>query len=92
MRISTTVDATTWDTARGLLPGSNSHVVEAALVVLIEKLEADRERAALAAHPYTEDPDLTWEAASDSPVPYDASVPEEILRLAERRRSGARHR
>lgn len=86
VRISTTVDATTWKAARCLLSGSNSEVVEAALLALIENLEAEKERAALAAHPYGEDPDLAWVAPPGPPLPYDASVPDEILRLAEQRR------
>ena len=92
MRISTTVDATAWNLARSLVTGSNSDVVDAALLALIESLEAQRERTALAAHPYAEDPDLTWEVPTGPPVPYDASVPEDVLRLAERRRHKARRR
>lgn len=70
--------------------GPNSEVVDAALMALIEKLEAQQERAVLAAHPYEEDPDLTWEAPDGPPLPYDAAVPEEVLLLAERRRDAQR--
>src|ERR1051326_6293446 len=92
MRISTTVDATSWNHARSLVAGTNSDVVDAALLSLIESLEAQREQTALAAQPYAEDPDLNWEAPAGPPLPYDASVPEDVLRLAERRRNKARKR
>ena len=62
VRISTTVDVGSLERARQLLPGPDSRLLDKALVTLIQKLEADQESAALAAHPYEEDLDLTWMA------------------------------
>lgn len=80
------MDAQRWDTARRLLGGSNSQVVDRALAVLIEQLEAEQERAALAALPYEDDADLAWEAPPGPDLPYDGEVPADVLRLAEQRR------
>jgi hypothetical protein len=87
VRISTTVDAQRWAAARRLLGGSNSQVVDRALAALIEQLEAEQERTALAAFPYEDDADLAWEAPPGDPdLPYDGEVPADVLRLAEQRR------
>ncbi|MGH8885913.1 MAG: hypothetical protein ACRDYX_12205 [Egibacteraceae bacterium] len=86
VRISTTVDAQRWAAARRLLGTSNSQIVDRALAVLIEQLEAEQERAALAALPYEDDADLAWEAPEGPDLPYDGEVPADVLRLAEQRR------
>jgi len=66
--------------------------VDTALAALIEKVEGEQEREALASLPYEEDPDLAWEAPPGPPLPYAADVPDEVLRLAERRRRSRRER
>lgn len=86
MRISTTVDATSLRRARDLLPGADSRVLDRALLALIEHLEREREQAALLTHPYERDPDLAWQAPAGPDLPYDGDVPEDVLRLARRRR------
>lgn len=85
-RLSTTVDATALARARQLLPGSDSLVVDRALVALLQELEGERELAALAAHPYEADPDLQWEAPPGPDLPFDGDVPEEVMQTARRRR------
>lgn len=86
MRISTTVDAESLAAARRLLPGSDSRLLDRALAALVEQLEGQWEVAALASHPYEDDPDLTWQAPPGPDLPYDGDVPAEVLRLAQRRR------
>lgn len=90
VRISTTVDAQRWEAARRLLGVSNSQIVDRALAVLIDHLEAEQERVALAALPYEDDPDLAWEAPPGPDLPYDGEVPADVLRLAEQRRGPVR--
>ena len=85
-RVSTTVDATSLGRARELLPGSDSRILDRALAVLIEDLEAERERAALDAHLYDYDPDLAWEAPPGPDLPYNGDVPDELTELARQRR------
>lgn len=85
-RVSTTVDATALRRARDLLPGPDSRVLDRALLALIHQLEEEAERAALVAHPYEDDGDLAWQAPSGPDLPYDGDVPEEVIRLARRRR------
>lgn len=85
-RVSTTVDATSLARARELLPGSDSRILDRALTMLIEDLEAERERAVLAALPYDDDPDLAWEAPPGPDLPYEGEVPEEVVQLARQRR------
>jgi hypothetical protein len=86
VRISTTVDVGSLERARQLMPGSDSRLLDRALAALIQQLEEERESAALAAHPYEEDPDLTWEAPPGPDLPYDGEVPKEVTQLARRRR------
>ena len=85
-RISTTVDARSLRRARQLLPGTDSHLLDRALLSLIEELEEDRELAALAALPYEDDPDLAWEARPGPDLPYDGEVPEDVIQLSLQRR------
>lgn len=86
-RVSTTVDATTLQRARDLLPGPDSRVLDRALLALIDQLEEAAEKAALLAHPYEDDDDLSWQAPPGPDLPYDGDVPEEVIRLARRRRT-----
>jgi hypothetical protein len=89
MRISTTVDATRLRTARQLVRGRDSELFDKALAVLIDHLEAERERSALALHSYDDDPDLELpEAPADAVVdlPYDGRIPPAVVRLARQRR------
>lgn len=86
MRVSTTVDATSLGRARSLLPGSDSRLLDCALLALIEHLEMQRELAALTAHPYERDADLAWQAPGGPDLPYDGDVPQEVQRLAQQRR------
>ena len=79
------MDAQRWAAARRLLAGTHSQIVDQALAVLVEHLEAEQERAALAALPYEQDPDLAWEAPAGPDLPYDGEVPPDVLRLAEQR-------
>ena len=90
VRISTTVDAQRWARAGALQGGSASAVVDAALAALIEACEGERERSALAAAPYDEDPDLVWEPPPGIPLAYDGPVPTDVLDLAARRREARR--
>lgn len=51
-------------------------------------MEAQSEIAAIRAHPYDEDPELTLPAATPpTDLPYDGDVPDDILALT--RRPGA---
>ena len=89
-RVSTTVDAAALGRARVLLPGPDSSLLDQALAALIERLEEERELAALTAQPYEEDPDLAWEAPAGPDLPYDAEIPREVAQLAlQRRRKSA---
>ena len=86
-RISTTVDATTLEWARRLVPGPDSRLIDRALKALIEQVEAEQELAVLQALPYDQDPDLSWQAPPGPDLPYDGDVPEEVLELARARRA-----
>ena len=85
-RVSTTVDSGWLSRARELLPSSDSQLFDRALSALIDDLEADQEAAALSAHPYEDDPDLSWSAPPGPNLPYDDEVPKEVIALARRRR------
>jgi len=85
-RVSTTVDAGALGRARQLLPGPDSSLLDQALAALIERVEEEREVAALTAQPYEADPDLAWEAPSGPDLPYDAEIPHEVAQLALQRR------
>lgn len=86
MRVSTTIDADAFERARRLLPGPDSRLLDRALLALIDALEAERESAALARHPYDDDPDLAWVAPAGPDLPYDGEIPEEVAKLARQRR------
>lgn len=86
VRVSTTVDADRLAAARRLLPGTDSRLLDRALAALVEQLEAERELAILAAQPYEHDPDLAWQAPPGPDLPYEGDVPDDVMRLARRRR------
>ncbi len=86
VRLSTTVDARLLAEARRLVPGPDSRLVDRALAALVEQLEGRRELEALAAHPYEDDPDLSWSAPPGPDLPYDGPVPAEVRKLARQRR------
>ena len=65
---------------------TDSEIVDRALVVLLDKLEAEQERLALEAMPYDDDPDLSWQAPAGPSLPYEGDVPADVLRLAASRR------
>ena len=87
VRVSTTVDAHNWQTARRLLDAPSSQIVDRALAALIDQLETARERAALAESPYEDDPDVAWDAPPAPALAYEGDVPLDVLRLAKQRRS-----
>lgn len=86
VRISTTVDAQQLATVRQLMRAPDSRILDRALAALVAQLEAERELEALSAAPYEDDPDLAWTGTPGPDLPYDGSVPVEVLRLAARRR------
>lgn len=86
VRISTTVDGGRLTLCRRLLAAPDSQLMDRALQALVNELEAERELAALEAHPYREDPDLSWTAPAGASLPYEGSVPEDVLLMAETRR------
>lgn len=86
VRISTTVDARYLEAARRLLPVADSRLLDRALASLVEQLEGERELAALAHHPYEDDPDLAWQAPPGPDLPFDGAVPPDVISLAQRRR------
>jgi hypothetical protein len=82
VRISTTVDGDRLDRGRRLVTGSDSQLLDEALVALIEA----REREALLAQPYETDADLPSPTGEMPDLPYDGHVPDDVVRLAEERR------
>ncbi|MGH8931527.1 MAG: hypothetical protein ACRDZO_13100 [Egibacteraceae bacterium] len=62
-------------------------LLEATDCELIDALEAQRELAALARHPYDHDPDLAWQAPAGPDLPYDGDVPYDVRQLAAERRA-----
>ncbi len=87
VRISTTVDAERLGLARALAGSTDARLFDRALVLFIEAAEGQREREALAALPYDEDPELLLPpAVALDGLPYDGDVPAAVLRLAEERR------
>lgn len=90
VRISTTVDAGGLEAARRLVQAPDSQILDRALLLLVEALEAEREAAVLAALPYDDDADLNWSPPSGPDLPYDGEVPPEVLRMAAQRRRRVR--
>ncbi len=86
-RVSTTVDGDQLDRARKLFGGPDSQLLDRALELLVRRLDAERERAALAAAPYEEDDHLVWQAPEGPDLPYDGDVPGDVLQLARERRA-----
>ncbi|CAN5134456.1 hypothetical protein BH20ACT9_BH20ACT9_08160 [soil metagenome] len=89
-RLSTTVDAHRLAEARRRLAVSDSELVDRALAALIDDLEAERERTALAEWPYEDDPELAWQVPVGPDLPYDHDIPRDVLDLAAERRRRAR--
>lgn len=93
VRISTTVDRDQLTELRDRLGLHDSVLIDRALAALLEAIEAERERSALDAMPYGADPELAWLAPiGTDDIPYDGDIPEEIVRLADARRSAQRGR
>lgn len=86
-RVSTTVDGDRLERARRLFGGSDSELLDRALELLVRRLDAERELAALDAAPYEDDPDLRWHAPPGPDLPYDGEVPADVLELARERRA-----
>jgi hypothetical protein len=86
-RISTTVDTDRLELCRRTLGVPDSELVDRALAALARELLTRQERAALAAAPYDEDPDLDWQAPAGPDLPYAGEIPEEVMRLAAERRA-----
>jgi hypothetical protein len=90
VRISTTVDAHRLAEARARLAVGDSELIDRALAALIDDLEAERERTALAERPYEDDPELAWQVPLGPDLPYDHDIPRAVLDLAADRRRRTR--
>ena len=88
-RISTTVDAQRLADARRQLAVSDSELIDRALAALIDVVQAERERTALAEWPYEDDPQLAWQAPVGPDLPYDGDIPSGVVQLAAERRRNA---
>jgi hypothetical protein len=86
-RISTTVDADRLEQARRSFAVSDSVLIDRALAALLREVAGARERAALAAQPYEDDPELAWQAPPGPDLPYDGEVLGDVRRLAADRRA-----
>jgi hypothetical protein len=67
----------------------DADLIDRALALFIEAVEAERERAALRAQPYDADPGLELPPPGPeafAALPYDGDVPADVLRLAAERR------
>ena len=71
---------------RRLLDAPSSQIIDQALAALIDRVETARELAALAALPYEDDADLSWDAPAVPGLAYEGQVPPEVQRLARQRR------
>ena len=88
VRISTTVDEGRLVAARSLLGGGpDSRLMDRALQALIDAEEAAAEIRALEEHPYEDDPDLAFEVGEGPALPYEGSVPRQVLAKARARRN-----
>lgn len=85
-RVSTTVDGARLRRARELFGGPDSELLDRALELLVRRLDADRERAAIAAAPYEDDDELAWQPEPGPDLPYDGEIPSEVRALARERR------
>lgn len=90
VRVSTTVDAERLGRARQLRSGRDSELFDAALAALIEQEEHRLELLALDRAPYegdeelaAADPGIDW----DRELPYDGSIPHDVVELARQRRA-----
>lgn len=86
VRISTTVESAQLEQCRHLLPVPDSQLIDRALEALLHALEGELELRTLAALPYDEDPDLSWDVPPPSGLSYEGDVPRDVLDLAARRR------
>jgi hypothetical protein len=89
VRISATVDGASLEHARRLTGARDSQLLDHALGALVRELQAEQERAALQAHPYDADPELSWTVPTAPDLPYEGDIPAEVIALAEARRSDA---
>jgi len=87
LRVSTTVDGERLQRARALFDGPDSALLDRALGLLVRRLDAERERAALHDSPYEDDEELAWQAPPGPDLPYAGEVPPEVLALARERRA-----
>lgn len=90
VRISTTVDQQRLGRARQLRSGRDSELLDAALAALIEQEEHRRELLALDRAPYEDDEELTTANPGidwDRELPYDGSIPDDVVELARQRRT-----
>lgn len=85
-RVSTTVDGERLARARELFGGTDSELLDRALELLVRRLDAQRERAALLADPYEADEELAWQAPPGPDLPYDGNIPDDVRALARERR------
>lgn len=85
VRISTTVDGDRLERARSLLDLPDSDLIDRALAVLVEGVEADREAEILKRLPYDHDPDLAWRTPPGPGLPYEGEVPEHVQAMARNR-------
>ncbi len=69
-----------------MLDAPDSKLLDRALGALIYQLDEAQELAALAAHPYEDDPDLDWAPVPGGDLPYDGGVPADVMRMAAQRR------
>jgi hypothetical protein len=85
-RISTTVDRERLTLCRRLTGANDSALIDRALAALLDALEAEREREALDAMPYAADAEVAWVTPDGPDLPYDGDIPNDVKRLAAKRR------
>lgn len=89
-RISTTVDADRLEGCRQALGLPDSEVIDRALAALLRELTSTHERDVLEAMPYEHDPELAWQAPAGPDLLYEGEVPDDVRRLAAKRRASQR--